>query len=74
MPAAAPQTRPRPRDRIGLWLRAARIRQWTKNLLVFGAPAAAGALGRPGVLWRASLATAAFCVLSSGVYFNQRRP
>jgi decaprenyl-phosphate phosphoribosyltransferase len=51
-----------------VWLRAARIRQWTKNLLVFGAPAAAGALGRPGVLWRASLATAAFCLLSSGVY------
>jgi decaprenyl-phosphate phosphoribosyltransferase len=53
---------------VGVWPRAARVRQWTKNLLVFGAPAAAGALGRPGVLWRVSLATVAFCVLSSGVY------
>jgi decaprenyl-phosphate phosphoribosyltransferase len=37
-------------------------------LLVFGAPAAAGALSRPDVFWRASLATVAFCLLSSGVY------
>jgi decaprenyl-phosphate phosphoribosyltransferase len=70
MDAAGASVRPLPRGRsgIGAWVRAARVRQWTKNLLVFGAPAAAGALGRPGVLWRTSLATFAFCLLSSGVY------
>jgi len=50
------------------WLRAVRVRQWPKNLLLFGAPAAAGALGQSGVLARVGLATAAFCLLSSGAY------
>jgi decaprenyl-phosphate phosphoribosyltransferase len=68
MSAAASRPRPRSSARVGAWPRAARVRQWTKNLLVFGAPAAAGALGRPGVLGRVSLATFAFCLLSSGVY------
>jgi decaprenyl-phosphate phosphoribosyltransferase len=49
-------------------VRAARIRQWAKNLLVFGAPAAAGALGSPGVLTRVVATFAVFCLLSSGVY------
>ncbi len=53
------------------WIRAVRVRQWPKNLLVFGAPAAAGALGQSGVLTRAGLAAVAFCLLSSGAYlFN----
>jgi decaprenyl-phosphate phosphoribosyltransferase len=53
------------------WTRAVRVRQWPKNLLVFGAPAAAGALGQSGVWTRAGLAAAAFCLLSSGAYlFN----
>ncbi|MGO9751226.1 MAG: decaprenyl-phosphate phosphoribosyltransferase [Solirubrobacteraceae bacterium] len=50
------------------WVRAVRIRQWVKNLLVFAAPAAAGALGRPGVLGRVALAFAVFCLLASGAY------
>ncbi len=45
-----------------------RIRQWPKNLLVFSAPAAAGALWLPGVLGRVALAASAFCLLSSGAY------
>ncbi|MDQ2895924.1 MAG: UbiA family prenyltransferase, partial [Actinomycetota bacterium] len=50
------------------WVRAIRVRQWPKNLLLFGAPAAAGALGQSGVLARVALAAVAFCLLSSGAY------
>jgi decaprenyl-phosphate phosphoribosyltransferase len=56
---------------LGAWIRAVRVRQWPKNLLVFAAPAAAGALERGGVLGRVTVATFAFCLLSSGTYlFN----
>jgi decaprenyl-phosphate phosphoribosyltransferase len=44
------------------------VRQWTKNLLVFGAPAAAGALARPGVLLSVSVTFVVFCLLASGAY------
>ncbi len=54
--------------RIGTWVRAVRVRQWPKNLLVFGAPAAAGALADSAVLSRVALAALAFCLLSSGAY------
>jgi decaprenyl-phosphate phosphoribosyltransferase len=49
-------------------VRAVRVRQWTKNLLVFAAPAAAAALGRPGVLIHVSVAFVVFCLLASGAY------
>ncbi|HEX8975836.1 MAG TPA: decaprenyl-phosphate phosphoribosyltransferase [Solirubrobacteraceae bacterium] len=52
----------------GAWVRAIRVRQWPKNLLVFGAPAAAGALTQVRVLERAGLMALAFCLLSSGAY------
>jgi decaprenyl-phosphate phosphoribosyltransferase len=45
-----------------------RVRQWPKNLLVFGAPAAAGALTTSGVFLRVVVAAVAFCLLSSGAY------
>ncbi|MHB8658289.1 MAG: decaprenyl-phosphate phosphoribosyltransferase [Solirubrobacteraceae bacterium] len=45
-----------------------RPRQWIKNALVIAAAGAAGALGRPGVPLRVGLATAAFCLLASGIY------
>ncbi|HEY5428825.1 MAG TPA: decaprenyl-phosphate phosphoribosyltransferase [Solirubrobacteraceae bacterium] len=61
----------RPAGGARAWVRAARPRQWTKNLLVFGAPLAAGALSQPGVFVRVSLTAVAFCLLSTGVYlFN----
>lgn len=47
----------------------ARPRQWTKNVLVFAAPGAAGVLGHGGPLLRTLLAFVAFCVVSSGTYF-----
>jgi decaprenyl-phosphate phosphoribosyltransferase len=49
-------------------VRAIRVRQWSKNILVFAAPAAAGTLGRPGVLGRVSLSFVVFCLLASGAY------
>lgn len=49
-------------------LRAMRPRQWTKNVLVFMAPAAAGVLGDGFVALRTSLAFVAFCLVASGTY------
>jgi len=47
----------------------ARPRQWTKNILVFGAPATGGVLFEPGVLSSAVAAFVAFCFVASGIYF-----
>lgn len=64
------QTRVRPS--LGATLAAvvttARPRQWAKNLLVFGAPAAAGVLLVPGVLANATLAFLAFTLAAGGTY------
>lgn len=49
-------------------LRTARPKQWTKNLLVVGAPLAAGSLWEPRVLGATALAFVAFCLVSSAVY------
>jgi decaprenyl-phosphate phosphoribosyltransferase len=48
--------------------RAARPRQWIKNVLLLGAPAAAGVLGRPEVLGRVAVAFVAFCAAAAGGY------
>ena len=49
-------------------VRSARPLQWTKNLLVFAAPGAAGVLDDWPELGAALLAFVAFCLASSGVY------
>jgi decaprenyl-phosphate phosphoribosyltransferase len=49
-------------------VRAARPRQWVKNVLVFAAPAAAADLGNGGVIVSALLAFVAFCLVSSATY------
>ncbi len=55
-------------------LRAMRPRQWLKNLLVFTAPLAAGALGHPVVLGLSLVAFAAFTAAAAGGYlFNDVR-
>ncbi len=54
---------------LGGLVRTARPRQWVKNLLVFAAPGAAGALTDGGVLVRAVAAFAVFCLAASGTYF-----
>ena len=50
------------------WIRAVRVRQWSKNVLVFAAPAAGGALGVGHVLVSTLGAFIVFCLFSSGVY------
>jgi decaprenyl-phosphate phosphoribosyltransferase len=50
-------------------LRTARPKQWSKNLLVFAAPLAAGVLDEPDQLLRAVVAFVAFCIAASGTYF-----
>jgi decaprenyl-phosphate phosphoribosyltransferase len=52
----------------GVLLRAARPRQWSKNVLVLVAPCAAGVILRPEVAWRVAVAFLAFCLLSSATY------
>jgi decaprenyl-phosphate phosphoribosyltransferase len=49
-------------------VRTLRPRQWVKNVLVFAAPLAAGAVFEPDVLRPSLLAFVLFCVVSSGVY------
>src|SRR4051812_30092658 len=49
-------------------IKLARPRQWTKNVLVFAAPAAAGSLTTPWVFRDATLAFIAFCLASSATY------
>ncbi len=47
---------------------AMRPRQWLKNVLVFAAPLAAGALLEPDVLRPSLVAFVAFCLMSSATY------
>jgi len=54
--------------RAGVVLRACRPRQWTKNLLLLAAPAAAGSLTDLGAVSTVALAIVAFCMLSSATY------
>jgi decaprenyl-phosphate phosphoribosyltransferase len=71
--AAIPlRTKRRPRAAVpalaAAMLRAARPRQWVKNVLLLGAPAAAGVLGRPDVIGRLAIAFVAFCAAAAGGY------
>jgi decaprenyl-phosphate phosphoribosyltransferase len=49
--------------------RAARPKQWVKNVLVFAAPGAAGVLDNSPEFWQALAMFVAFCLASSGTYF-----
>jgi len=55
--------------RLRALLRTARPRQWTKNLLVFAAPGAAGVLSHGHDVLRASATFGVFCLVASGTYF-----
>jgi decaprenyl-phosphate phosphoribosyltransferase len=50
-------------------VKAARPKQWMKNVLVFAAPGSAGVLDNWPFLWRTLLAFVAFCLASSGTYY-----
>ena len=49
-------------------VRAARPKQWLKNVLLFAAPGAAGVLTQPSALATLALAFVAFCLVASGTY------
>jgi len=55
--------------RLGALLRVARPKQWTKNLLVFVAPGAGGALVHARPALHALGAFAVFCAAASATYF-----
>ena len=50
-------------------VRLARPRQWTKNVLVFAAPGAAGVLDQGEQLVQTLLAFASLCLVASGTYY-----
>jgi 4-hydroxybenzoate polyprenyltransferase len=50
------------------WLAALRVRQWTKNLLVFGGLIFAGEFDNPQALRIAIIVFLAFCCVSSAGY------
>jgi decaprenyl-phosphate phosphoribosyltransferase len=54
--------------RLVALVQAGRPKQWTKNLLVFSVPAAAGTLLTGSVLTNTLLAFVAFCLAASGTY------
>jgi 4-hydroxybenzoate polyprenyltransferase len=64
--AASPRSTPEPSP-LNL-LHSLRPRQWTKNLLVFGALAFAQRLGDPTAVLKAVVAFVVFCALSGAVY------
>src|SRR5437016_11575332 len=50
-------------------IRTTRPKQWTKNVLVFAAPAAAGVLDQRDALLKTLVAFVGFCFAASGTYF-----
>jgi decaprenyl-phosphate phosphoribosyltransferase len=65
----AGQAAPAEPTRLRDGLRLARPKQWAKNLLVFVAPGAAGALIHAGPALRALGAFGVFCAAASAIYF-----
>ena len=53
---------------LGALVRAARPKQWSKNVLVAAAPCAAGAIAKPEIALTTGLAFVVFCLLSSATY------
>ncbi|HXA29557.1 MAG TPA: decaprenyl-phosphate phosphoribosyltransferase [Candidatus Angelobacter sp.] len=69
MVVAEPRVRRSPAT-LGLaLLRLARPKQWVKNILLFAAPGAAGALSHTTPLVHTIVGFVLFCVASSGTYF-----
>ncbi|HVM52766.1 MAG TPA: decaprenyl-phosphate phosphoribosyltransferase [Acidimicrobiales bacterium] len=66
--AASPAAAVPSPSRVPAVVRLIRPRQWSKNVLVLGAPFAAGSLLEGGTPFRTAAAFVAFCLVSSGVY------
>jgi decaprenyl-phosphate phosphoribosyltransferase len=62
---------PAPSARGGLaaYVRLARPKQWTKNVLVLAAPGAAGVLTHGDALFKTGIAFVCFCLAASGTYY-----
>ena len=56
------------RNKVLVFVDAARPRQWLKNVLVFAAPGAAGVLTTADGVWRSVLVFVVFCLAASGTY------
>src|SRR3954449_10600853 len=54
---------------ISALIRTARPKQWSKNVLVFAAPGAAGVLDNAEPLKQTLIAFVCFCLAASGTYF-----
>ena len=68
-PAGAEPPQPAAPSLLRAALRTARPKQWTKNVLVFAAPAAAGVLDQRDALLKTLVAFIGFCLAASGTYF-----
>jgi decaprenyl-phosphate phosphoribosyltransferase len=53
---------------ISAYVRLARPKQWSKNVLVAAAPGAAGVLSHGDAMWRTAVAFVAFSAAASGTY------
>jgi decaprenyl-phosphate phosphoribosyltransferase len=63
-----PRARRSTAQKARIVLRACRPRQWSKNVLLLAAPAAAGVIAIASVELRVAAAIVAFCMLSSATY------
>lgn len=70
-PARSPADEPpvRRTSTLKAIVKTARPKQWTKNVLVFAAPAAAGVLDQRDALLQTLVAFIGFCLAASGTYF-----
>ena len=74
VPEPSPETpagdppRPPGRSPLRAIVKTARPKQWTKNVLVFAAPAAAGVLNEGDALVKTLVAFVAFCLAASATY------
>jgi decaprenyl-phosphate phosphoribosyltransferase len=69
-PARSTPDMPAPgRSTLRAIVKTARPKQWTKNVLVFAAPAAAGVLDQRDALLQTLVAFIGFCFAASGTYF-----
>lgn len=66
-PAPA-QSTPRPLKGARLWLKALRVHQWVKNILLFTPLVLSHILFAPDIMARSVLGFASFCSLASGTY------
>jgi decaprenyl-phosphate phosphoribosyltransferase len=67
-PPGEPTTPAGTTSQVRALLKTARPKQWTKNVLVFAAPAAAGVLNEADALLQTLVAFVAFCLAASATY------